>query len=138
IFTWDDYRANNADVYAQHVDAAGVVQWTANGLALTLDPGEQYGAAPITDGAGGAIVPWQDFRFATASVFAQRISAAGALGWVANGLPICSVGDISDPVASPDGTGGAFFVWDDARSGANGVDIYAVRFTSAGILGSGW
>jgi hypothetical protein len=138
IVTWDDYRANNADVYAQRVNASGVAQWMANGVALVLDLAEQYGGVPITDGAGGAIVPWTDFRFASGSLYAQKISAAGALGWVANGLPICTVGDVSDPVASPDGTGGAFFVWDDARSSSTGVDIYAVRFTSGGILGSGW
>lgn len=138
IVTWDDYRSNNADVYAQRVNASGAAQWTANGVALCIATGEQYGGVPITDGAGGAIVVWQDFRFSNARVVAQKISAAGALGWVVNGLPICSVGEISDPVASPDGAGGAFFVWDDARAGGNGVDLYAARFTAAGTLGSGW
>ena len=138
ILTWDDYRSNNSDIYAQHVDATGAIQWVANGVGLCLDVSEQYAGAPVTDGAGGAIVPWTDFRFATASLYAQKISAAGTLGWAANGLPICTVGDISDPVASPDGTGGAFFVWDDTRTGSIGADSDAVRFTSGGIVGSGW
>lgn len=138
IVVWDDYRSNNADIYAQRVNASGVAQWMANGVALCLNLGEQYGGVPVSDGAGGAIVPWVDFRFPTGSYYAQRISDTGVLGWVANGLPICSVGDVSDPVASPDGMGGAFFVWDDARPGGNGVDLYAVRFASDGTLGTGW
>ena len=138
IVVWDDYRANNSNIYAQRVNGAGVAQWAAGGVALCADPNEQYGGLPVSDGAGGAIVPWIDFRFAAASLFAQKISAAGAIGWAVNGLAVTTTGDVSDtPVASPDGTGGAFFVWDDdARAGS--VDVYAVRITANGGVGSGW
>jgi hypothetical protein len=138
IVVWDDYRANDSNIFAQRLSGAGVPQWAPGGVALCAAAGEQYSGIPVSDGAGGAIVPWIDFRFTAATLFAQKISAAGALGWALNGLAVCTTGDISDtPVASPDGTGGAFFVWDDdARSST--VDLYAVRITAGGAVGSGW
>ena len=138
IVVWDDYRSGNGNIYAQRMSGSGVAQWAANGVALCTDVSEQFSAPLVSDGAGGAIVPWSDFRLGTGSLYAQKISAAGVVGWQADGAPICAAGDISDPVAAPDGTGGAFFVWDDARAGGLGVDLYAVRFTSAGALGVGW
>jgi hypothetical protein len=138
IVVWEDYRANNSNIYAQRVSGAGVTQWADGGTALCTASGEQYPGLPVSDGAGGAIVPWIDFRFSTATLFAQKISASGVIGWAVNGLGVCTTGDVSDtPVASPDGTGGAFFVWDDdARSTT--VDLYAERVNSNGTVGSGW
>ena len=138
IVTWEDYRSGNADVFAQRVNGSGTSLWTANGLALCTDVAEQYVGQPVSDGAGGAIVPWVDFRFGAGSLYAQKVAASGAIGWQMNGQPVCTVGDVSDPVASPDGTGGAIFVWADGRAGGNGVDLYGERLTSSGAVGSGW
>jgi len=62
IIVWSDVRNGNEDIYAQRVDAAGVVQWAPNGVALCLAASSQSFPAIVSDGAGGAIVTWQDFR----------------------------------------------------------------------------
>ena len=140
IATWDDYRAGNSDVYAQRLNASGTVLWTAGGVVLCSNIAEQYCSPPVGDGAGGAIVPWNDFRSGPGNLYAQRVTASGAIatGWTPNGVAICTAGDVSDPVAAPDGLGGAFFVWDDARAGPSALDLYGVRLTSSGSVGSGW
>ena len=78
IVTWYDYRSGSADIYAQRVIAAGVPQWTANGVALCTAAGVQQSPTIVSDGAGGAIVTWQDLRGGTTyDIYAQRVNAAG-------------------------------------------------------------
>src|ERR1051326_2584271 len=44
----------------------------------------------VTDGSGGAIISWVDYRRAvdSADIYAQRIDAAGAVRWATGGAPI--------------------------------------------------
>ena len=60
IVTWKDSRSGNYDIYAQRVNASGAVQWAANGVALCTATGDQYSPRIVSDGAGGAIVTWED------------------------------------------------------------------------------
>ncbi len=135
IVTWQDYRSGtNYDIYAQRVGAAGVPQWTAEGLALCVAADEQSTPTIALDGAGGAIVTWQDNRSGTSyDIYAQRVSAAGAAEWIANGVALCTA-DSSQyaPTIVLDGSGGAIVTWYDYRSGA-GSDIYAQRVSAAGV-----
>lgn len=59
---WVDARSGWPLIYAQHLNAYGVAQWTANGVvACSTFPGAgQYNPTIDTDGAGGIIVAWQD------------------------------------------------------------------------------
>jgi hypothetical protein len=70
-----DRRAQRrGDIYAQRVNAAGVPQWSANGVALCTAVDVQSYPSIIADGAGGAIVGWRDLRIASfgEDVYAQR------------------------------------------------------------------
>jgi hypothetical protein len=141
IVTWDDYRDFNADIYAQRLNAAGVAQWSAGGVPLCQEGAEQYGAQPVTDGSGGALVPWSDYRGGSGDLYLQRVTGAGAIasGWPISGLGVCILGgDQFDPVAAPDGLGGVILAWSDARPGAATIDIYAQRITGAGAVAAGW
>jgi hypothetical protein len=64
IVTWDDWRGTFTapDVYAQRVDASGAPLWTTNGAALSNLVYEQESPAIVTDGSGGAILAWTDYR----------------------------------------------------------------------------
>src|SRR3990172_9462738 len=62
IITWIDGRSGDDDIYAQRIDAAGVVQWTAGGVAISTAANGQYLPTIVSDGAGGAIVAWYDSR----------------------------------------------------------------------------
>ena len=133
IVAWEDLRGANWDVRAQRVNAAGAVQWTANGVVVSAATGNQQGVSIVSDGAGGAIVLWLDFRAGNNDIYAQRINAAGAVQWAANGLPVVDEGNHQvayDVVA--DGAGGAIAVWADYRFGVGDIDIFAQRVNSAG------
>lgn len=135
IVTWEDYRSGtNNDIYAQRVNASGVAQWTANGVALCTAATDQLGPMIVSDNAGGAIVTWYDLRNGVDDdIYAQRVSNVGAVVWIANGVPVCAaVNSQFLPTLIPDGAGGAIVTWEDLRSG--NYDVYAQRLSSAGVV----
>src|SRR5262249_60861735 len=98
----------------------------------------QFRGGSIADGAGGGFFVWKDFRNGNADIFAQHLTAAGAVaaGWPANGLAICTNGSAqTSPVVESDGAGGAIIAWSDQRSG--NYDNYAMRGTGAGAVAGG-
>ena len=132
IIVWQDTRGGaNYDVYAQRVSAAGVPQWTANGVAVSTASGDQSSPILVSDAAGGAIIAWLDSRAGNLDVYAQRVSAGGATQWTANGVALCIAANnqAASTIAS-DGAGGAIVTWADARGTTN--DIYAQRVSAAG------
>jgi hypothetical protein len=137
IIAWYDDRncCFNPDIFAQRVDASGAVQWTANGVAICTAVKEQTWPDIVTDGAGGAIIVWEDGRIGglQRDVFAQRISAAGAVQWAANGVALCNAANNQYiPKIISDGAGGAIATWHDFR--ISGVaDIYVQRVNGAGV-----
>jgi len=44
------------------VNALGIAQWTTDGVALCMAAGSQLAPTIVADGAGGAIVTWEDIR----------------------------------------------------------------------------
>jgi hypothetical protein len=130
IITWNDLRGGSGgDIYAQRVNASGVVQWTADGVALCTAAGDQGLPAIVSDGGGGAIVAWNDARSddpVNYDVYAQSVNASGAVQWTANGAALCTaIGNQELPAIVSDGAGGAIVAWEDARSGD--FDVYAQR-----------
>ena len=134
IVAWHDYRSGtNFDIYAQRVDAFGFPQWTANGVALCTDVADQFGPDIVSDGSGGAIVTWADYRSGSGDIYAQRVNASGALQWTTDGVPLCvAVGNQVSPMIVSDGVGGAIVTWQDRRSGTD--KAYARRVNASGAL----
>ena len=140
IVTWEDPRnVTDSDIYAQRVDPAGVPQWSAGGVPLCAVPTyDQERPTITTDGAGGAIVAWGDFRNGSPypDIYAQRVNAAGVPQWTADGTALCTAPGLQRfPDISSDGTSGAFVAWqDDRNSATTGLDIYAQRVSQNGRL----
>ena len=137
IVAWHDSRSGNFDIYAQKISGVGAVQWTADGVALCTATDNQGSPAIASDGAGGAIVTWQDFRSGTNNdIYAQRISAVGTPMWTANGVALCTAaGHQYYPVMVSDGAGGAIVAWYDYRDyGSTGSDIYAQKISAIGAV----
>lgn len=113
-------------------------QWSSNSSVNTpvcTSPNDQQDQRIVSDGKGGAIITWVDYRNNTVDgdIYVQRISANGFAKWTVNGIAICiSAGDQSAPAMVEDGDGGAIIVWQDSRSGDK--DIYGQRIDSAGNL----
>jgi predicted lipoprotein with Yx(FWY)xxD motif len=137
IIAWTDLRGVGSDIYAQRVNGAGVVQWTANGVALCSATGDQVEPRIVEDGANGAIVSWYDYRVSVSNsdIYARRISAAGTPLWTVNGVALCTAVNLQrDPRMVSDGAGGAIVAWSDERAGGSSLDVYAQRVTSAGAV----
>ncbi len=136
IITWQDGRGSDNDIYAQRVNASGAVQWTANGVAICTATGDQTYPIIVSDGSGGAIIAWQDHRGSNMDIYAQRVSATGAVLWTpANGVAICTAtGDQTNPTIISDGSGGAIITWQDGRNGNGNPDIYAQRVNASGTV----
>jgi hypothetical protein len=137
IITWVDYRSpsSSTDIYAQRINATGTVQWTSNGVGICGETGNQGDPTIISDGSGGAIIAWQDFRSgSTWDIYAQRINASGAAQWASGGVAICTAsGNQQNPSIATDDSGGAIMTWYDLRSGTT-TDIYAQRINAAGTV----
>ncbi len=88
IITWTDSRSGTSnDIYAQRVNPSGIPQWTANGVAICTDSDYLYDPAIVTDGSGGAIITWTDYRSGTSEdIYAQRVNPSGIPQWTANGV----------------------------------------------------
>ena len=134
IITWWDLNPTTSDynIYAQRINAAGVVQWTVNGIAMCANPALQHVPEITSDGNGGAIIAWQDNRSGNADIYAQRVNGSGAVQWAVDGVPVCAATrDQTFPQLTTDGGGGAVIVWQDLRGGTNYVP-YAQKLNAAG------
>ena len=137
IIAWPDIRGEDIDIYAQRIDSSGVKQWGDEGIAVTKAPGRQSDLAVISDGEGGIIAAWSDFRSDPnyGDIYAQRISGNGTALWQKNGVAVSiAAGQQLYPSLATDGEGGAMIVWDDIRVGTMS-DVYAQHLTKDGYAG---
>jgi hypothetical protein len=132
IVAWKDGASDPPRVFAQRVNAAGVPQWTAGGVAL--DSSGTEGSIPsaiVADGAGGAIVAWTATRGPSLDVFVQRVDASGLSLWGPNGVALCGTAAWRlDPAIVSDGAGGAIVAY--VGYGV-GYDIHAQRVDASGV-----
>ena len=119
--------------YAQRMNSTGAPQWMMGGV----NAGGTASVAGITivpDGVGGVLAAWNESSAGSEVLRAQRLNAAGDAQWGATGVAVSSSATdapaIGDVVA--DGTGAAYVVWQEWRSGAGDPDISAQRFSAAG------
>jgi hypothetical protein len=134
FITWYDGRSGGTyDVYAQRINALGQPLWALDGVAVCTAPNHQGGPQLVSDGAGGVIIVWDDFRPGpTLDIYAQRLNGSGTAQWTANGVALCTaVDDQSYPTITNDGAGGAIVTWMDERTGGL-RDIFCRRINSSG------
>lgn len=140
FLTWYDQRAGNYDIYAQRVTSIGGLVGIANGVAVCTMGTDQTNPDITTDGLGGAIIVWQDFRSTTSiDIWVQRMTSAVAIRWPVNGIVMNNnvAYDQVNPKLVSDGIGGAMITWEDFRTGITS-DIYAQRVDSTGVVATGW
>ncbi|PCI95793.1 MAG: hypothetical protein COB15_11780 [Flavobacteriales bacterium] len=132
VITWTDERTDK-DIFVQRIDAAGVVQYAVNGLAITALGSEQEKPDITADGFGDFIIGWQDKRSGDKDIWVQQISLAGVVSWAANGVLVSAASsDQTEIDMVEDGVGGAFMAWTDKRTGSE--DIYSQRVNDAGVM----
>jgi hypothetical protein len=109
--TWQDSRSpDGVGVYAQHVrgDATLAPGWTVDGVSLCSAPLDHLIPRIAGDGAGGAIVAWQDLRCSpdVSQTFASHVGIDGTLP-SASGIAAAS----AMPVSSRADSGSVRVVW---------------------------
>ncbi len=138
LLAWN-YETSQGNVYAQRINSTGNIQWGTNGVAVCTASGRRFFSSIVSDGAGGAIIAWSDFRNggeANKDIYAQRINASGLPQWILNGVAISSaVGSQYFLDITIGADGGAIIAWEDTRNGETNSDIYAQRVNSNGTLG---
>ena len=105
---------------------------------ICTEVNEQDDPSITSDGNGGAIITWADYRNGNYDIYAQRISSGGAIIWTTDGIVVCTqTNDQQMPAITSDGNGGAIIVWLDQRNSGNNVfnyDIYAQRIDQNGVV----
>lgn len=133
IIAWRDERSGTSDIYAQRINAEGVVQWTASGVAVVTERYGQYGPSIVPDGSGNFIIVWRDDRSGVGQVYCQKLDGNGNPQWAANGVAVCPTVWWQDwPRALSDGAGGAIIVWEDERYSIINSFVYAQRIDGNG------
>jgi hypothetical protein len=79
------------------------------------------------------VIAWDDRRYGTDDLFAQRVDSTGTRFWNPWGVPVTRAAfDQYEHVAISDGANSAILVWRDYRNGD--ADIYAQRLFDGGIV----
>ena len=131
IVAWQDARNGTQDIYAARIGHLGNIVWHDACGAVFSGTGNQTAPVMVSDGAGGAIIAWDDTRNGGNDIYAQRIDGLGKALWNANGVAVCTgTGVHAHPTITTDGAQGAIIAWDDTRSG--NADIYVARYTYDG------
>jgi hypothetical protein len=131
IITWQS-GSDKWDIWTQRVSPSGLAQWTYGGVVICDALDDQGFPVIVSDGCGGAIVVWVDWRSDVKSVYAQRVDSSGLVDWTLNGVAICTVAVVQDdPAIVSDGSGGVIIAWDDPRGDCG---IYAQRVDSSGLV----
>ncbi len=140
VFTWEDQRYADPDIYAMKVNLDGQFLWSDPYIVYGESGNE--GFAPqrnpriVATSDNAAIIIWEDCRFDSQypDLFAQKVAADGSQLWTEEGVPLSVAGfDQIGPRMASDGNGGCYVVWDDYRNGNTpNEDIYAQHLSASG------
>jgi hypothetical protein len=96
--------------------------WPATGATVVASGASLSAPAVQADGAGGALVAWEDHRGGSrGDIYAQRVREDGTLDslWATGGAPVATGGPGRfAPMLASDGNGGAIVTWSDEGSQA--------------------
>jgi len=136
FITWYDNRAGDYDIYTQRISKEGVALYTTNGVATCTKATDQIVPDICSDGAGGVIITWYDYRSTTDyNIYAQRQGPELAIMWTVDGVVMnnnVAYAQIKPKIVS-DGLSGAIITWTDYRTNIN-TDIYAQHVSYSGAL----
>ena len=91
LIVWQDFRLENSDLYIQKLSAQGDILLGTTGKPLCLAAAGQFAPEITTDGYGGAIVAWHDYRSGGGEdIYAQRVDTEGKMLWTKDGVPVCT------------------------------------------------
>lgn len=110
-------------------------QWSsdpAQNTPVCTAPGPQRLPAAVSDGDGGMIVAWWDYRPGAPGLYVQRLDRMGYPQWGAGGMRVAPGLHLWTGEAASDGAGGMVLAWSDT-SGGTAPAILAQRVSHAGV-----
>jgi hypothetical protein len=140
IIAWSE----GGSLWGQRVDQDGYLLWDSAGEPVCTVSGV-WGpmmSGMISDGEGGAIVVWLDFRNSNLDsfgfpidnqIYTQKIDSTGQGVWALNGVPLVSLIDSvgrTEVGVTTDGAGGAIVCWTSSYLGM--WDVLVQRVDSNG------
>lgn len=139
---WRDRRyisVTDRDLLAQRLSPTGEQMWGIDDLPLVVEDDTQVGFDLLSAGTGGLYVSWFDGRSGGADIYAQHISAGGAISGPANGVEVCTNVDYQNNPTIVGGGSGLIVAWNDSRNSATtSHDIYCNKVFDDGIFGDGF
>ncbi|MCB0833863.1 MAG: T9SS type A sorting domain-containing protein, partial [Bacteroidetes bacterium] len=79
LIAWESFEVATYDIYAQRISHSGTIQWTSNGVGISVRPDDQRLPTIVSDGSGGSVIAWQDDRNSNFDIYGQRILSSGNL-----------------------------------------------------------
>jgi hypothetical protein len=138
ICWWDD-RTTNRQVRCNRLNSDGTLAWGPDGIVVRDTPWFQESHGIISDGAGGAIIVWDDVDngFTKLYIFAQRIGPDGSKLWDPDGVLIHPWGGVDqlNPLSiAPSGDGGVIVAWGNWSYLDEYYDIYVQKVGAVGVV----
>ena len=142
---WEELHENSAfsDVFVQHVLTDGRLApgWPEDAFPVCTAPASQFDLVARADGLGGVVAAWTDARLegpggTEPRVYAQRVLADARIapGFAVNGVRVSDAERAElDPSIAPDGSGGAYVVWEGVGGG-----VWIQHLSAAGTRATGW
>jgi hypothetical protein len=131
IYVWSDTKLGERDLWAQKVDATGVMVW-GDPVLIDGKPDRQEDPVITRTSDNNFIIAWIDFsQDLDGDVYAQKINTAGELLWPEGGKAVCVGNGMQLGInMEADQNGGVFIIWGDGRNPSK--DLYAQRLSATG------
>jgi hypothetical protein len=134
---WDDFRAGNNQVYAQHLNANGNLQWPLNGLAVTINFTNRSSYDAVADSAGGIIICYSRNTGGLNGndILVQHIDVNGTALWGVNSknLSNAPIDQLYCKIAK-DTNDHVIVVWQDFRLDPTWSQLVGQRIDSVGNI----
>ncbi|MBC7773535.1 MAG: hypothetical protein H7210_13650 [Pyrinomonadaceae bacterium] len=139
VYTWHDTRnSNRFDAWVQHVNAAGVIQFPANGLQVSTDSSMHHldPAVAYNPGTSEIFVAWNERNSAQSQwgIYAQKIDATGFREWGSFGRALLQVDTINKlfPRILTSGAGAMVFCLEQPNSPLPGDRVLGMSVDANG------
>lgn len=107
---WSDKRVSTEQIYVQHVNSAGAVSWTTNGINADPSAVNKGSNTFWEDNEGGAVMAYNTIPSGTRNINIIRFDING-IAW--GPLPMANnPGEETNAKMCPDGDNGFIFAWE--------------------------
>ena len=136
VSVWKDNRGASDAIYAQRLNSSGTRIWGTTGKVVCDVTGTKSWPSICGDGAGGAVLAWEEKRGTVWDIYMQKLNSAGNRVWATSGVCMEPFNaDMHCPVLVSDGSGGGIVTY----YGSGGIFINRVDSTGtpkwSGIYG---